>query len=61
MKFLERGIPLSLQQNSYDDSNKMNATSSLPFWESKAPLASVSPRKHAEQTSGIVGKSTNIY
>ncbi|XP_028404722.1 uncharacterized protein LOC114527264 [Dendronephthya gigantea] len=53
-KFLEKGIPLSLQQNSFDDSNKMSATSSLPFWENKAPLASVSPRKHAEKTSEFV-------
>ena len=48
VEFLEKGVPLSLQQNSSHDSDKINARSSLPFWESQTPLGPVSPRKQTQ-------------
>ena len=57
--FLEKGVPLSVQQNSHA-SDKISGRSSLPFWESQTPLAPVSPRKHTEQ--GMTsGRSLGIF
>ncbi|CAB3994719.1 predicted protein [Paramuricea clavata] len=49
VEFLEKGVPLAVQQNSSRASDKISARSSLPFWESQTPLGPVSPRKHTEQ------------
>jgi hypothetical protein len=60
VEFLEKGVPLAVQQNSSRASDKISARSSLPFWESQTPLGPVSPRKHTEQEmSRTSGRSSN--
>ena len=47
--FLEKAVPLSIQQNSSHTTDKRNER--LPFWESHAPLGPVSPTKHTEHST----------